>query len=587
MSYIEKIQTTSDIRFSYSNEFMIKFGDKIGPGDIPEDRRLEIRYPSRKDLEVVQDIDPISMVNGLLFFVDPDDSSLNMDAVVKIQRECIRRYYKHVVFPRFSPATNDPHGIRKQTAPEIVRLTSKFLNIPWLLRYPLAEKLMIQECRAPVLLLLPGPSLASLADKLVHLSKHCVIVAIARTLDFCLHHGVEPDFVIQLDTFLVQRHFYENLKKLENTVLVALSVASISRYAVHFRGILFMDSFDTSTLPNHWRLRENPVSSLMACMGLAECLHAPKAILAGVDLCYQNNGKEQYFSESFIDNEQPAPPCILTENGHLFLGNRKGQCVQTLVRYLAAAVEAEHFAKDIEESVGTQFHTVDDNGILCPEHFPIMPVEEILQLPLLDRHALLESVDQALAQFENIKLPRLKVDCDKTLQALDQNILFLDACQIQGCPAEQLAQNPILLFSDQERDYHLPDAPRAKLDFAVKIARQWHEAVVQARNITLAYMMAKHGGDIPLLCLPEETKALPLKLDLLFRGFCWIVRQVVSPATPSDQRIPGDVISYALIKALLGMKVAFVSPGARKRFDYIFDVYPRENLVYIKSYMVE
>lgn len=347
-----------------------------------------------------------------------------------------------------------------------------------------------------------------------------------------------------------------------------------------------MDSFDTSILQNNWRLRESPLSTLLACMGLSEVLYAPQAILAGSDLCFDHH-QNRYLNKTFEESISPAPAYIQTNNNTLLLANRKGLGVTTSIGYLATAVEAEHFARDIEASVGTNFYTIDDNGILCPEHFPTMPVEEILQLPILNRQALHASVDRALEQSENIKLPRFKIDCDKTLQALDQNMLFLEACRIQGCPEETLAQNPIRLFADQERDYHLPDDPKAKLDFSVKILRQWREAVCQARNITLAHMLAKHDGAIDLLCLPEETITLPLKLKRLFRGFRWTVRPVVSLATPHAERSQQDLMSSSLNKSLLEVKVAFVSPEARDRFDYLFDVYPGENLVYLQSYMLE
>ncbi len=61
----------------------------------------------------------------------------------------------------------------------------------------------------------------------------------------------------------------------------------------------------------------------------------------------------------------------------------------------------------------------------------------------------------------------------------------------------------------------------------------------------------------------------------------------MSLATPDTERSPHDLISSNLNKSLVDVKVAFVSPDARDRFDYLFDVYPGENLVYLQSYMLE
>ena len=57
-----------------------------------------------------------------------------------------------------------------------------------------------------------------------------------------------------------------------HTTLVALSISPVFGYADKFKGMLFMDSFDPGALKNPYRLRENGLSTLMACMGFAECL---------------------------------------------------------------------------------------------------------------------------------------------------------------------------------------------------------------------------------------------------------------------------------------------------------------------------
>ena len=577
----QNLRIQNDLTAGYGGEFVIRFGNALCTVDVPAEKRLDIPTPTNDDVELAAAVSPTVMVDGLLFLADPEDPALEAGAVLKVQREFIRMYFKHVVFPLFSPLTKDNHGVRKQNVPEIVRLISKQENTAYHLRYPLAQKLQQQRVAMPVLLILPGPSIETLGPLLKELSRHCIIVAIARTLHFCLENGVEPDFLIQLDTFLVQRHFFENITRLKRTTLVSLSLASIRSYAHKFRGVLFMDSFNPGILPNPWRLRENPVSTLMACMGLAECLHAPKAILAGTDLCYSTPGAI-YINKTSSTDQRPTPPFLVNEKDQLLLPNRQGNGVYTMMRYVATATEAEHFARQILKETGTSFYTLNDNGILNPDLFPCLTVRDIRELPLLDRAVLEKKIDSALAEREDVNLIRLKVDCIKTIEMLNQLVTHLQTCQVRDDMRDEAKQNIIRQFVDKERDYVLPADETLRLHVAVRLARQWRRECVQAKNIAMAHMLASRQAAIPLLCLPQEADNLPGELARLFPSFSWQIKPIASIATPEEWRRPGEIFpSHKLHKFLHETRVAFVTPTARESFSYHFEVLGTDNVVYL------
>jgi hypothetical protein len=581
MAFAQRVRILNEFPLDYAGEYLVRFGRVDIPGTVPQERRHDLPAPSREAVGGIAAVPAMALAEGLMFLVDAQGHGLDMGAVQAVQKEYLYRYYKEIVLPRLSPLAAAGEGVRPHCAPEIVRMMSVLHNIPYLLRYPLTQSLLRQDCRQPVLLLLPGPSLAAIGPWLRELADHFVVGAIARTLGFCLEQGVEPDFVVQLDTFLLQQHFYDALPALPHTVLVALSLSPIHRIAHKFRGVLFMDSFNLAVVQNQYRMRENGLSSLMACMGLAECLQAPCALLAGADLSFPKQSLPyQPSGNGVIAPELDAPAYVQTDGHDLFVGNRAGKGVLTTLNYFAAAREAEHFAEQIGVTTATRFHVTSDDGILSPEHFSRLDREHWLRLPRVNRELLRSQVDNALVQSENAKLARLKVDCTKTMEALDHNLLFLESCRLRGSTPE-LEHNPIRLFADQERDFNLPPDPELRLAFSLKIARQWRQAANQAHNVTLAHMLARRQGAIPLLCLPGEAESLLPGLERLFPGFRWDVRPVTNVTMPKPRLGPHDLISTSLHRSLPTFKVAFVSPAVKRTYQYHFDVYGGDNLFFL------
>ncbi|MEF3697250.1 6-hydroxymethylpterin diphosphokinase MptE-like protein [Desulfolutivibrio sp.] len=580
MAVTQNIKVLGAFPADYAGEFLVRFGHVPIPEHI--DRRMvhDLPRPAPESAASVT-ATPVDLLRGVAFLVDAACRDLDMDAVTDVQMEYLYRYYKGVILPNSSPLAPATDGVRPQSAPEIVRIVNKLRNMPYLLRYPLTEKLAGQNIRQPVLVLLPGPSLPGIGPRLAELARSHLVVAVSRTLEFCLEHGVAPDFVVQLDTYLIQRKYYEKLPPLQNTTLVALSLCPVHGIADRFKGVFFMDSFDTSVLKNACRMRENGLSTLMGCMGLAECLASPYALLVGADLSFPGDNRTGgYFNSPDAGKAvREAPPeCILVKDGLLVLKNRAGRRVSTTLMYLAVAREAAGYARDIEDAAGVRFYVGNDEGILAAR-IPTLRPEELAAAPPLDRRVLAEKIGAALSTPERVEMIRLKVDCVKTIQALDQNLLFLEACRVRKEYGD-LARHPIALFAEQERDFGLPADPEIRLGFSLRIARQWRRALVQAHNLSLAYMIARHGGPIPLVCLPDEAARPFPGLERLYPGFSWDVRPLLSPADAPQPEFPRAISYIALHRTLASLQVVFVTAAAREAFRYHFDVYGGDNLYY-------
>ncbi|THB65112.1 MAG: DUF115 domain-containing protein [Desulfovibrio sp.] len=575
-----RVLTCSGLPENLNGELVIRLGQVTTSLPRPQGPSLDLPTPSRSDEPLIQRIDPKVMAHGVCFQLDKSDPSLDPEQVFALQKQLLHRYYKHAYFPSYSPATSDPHGMRQTTSPELVREVNKMKNIPFILRYPLAEKLSRLQARVPALLLLPGPSLGEVLPHLPELAKRYAVIAVSRTLKACLENGVEPDVVVQLDTFLQQQRFYSDTPRLEQTILVPLSVAAIHTYAAKFRGVLFMDSFNQHFLPNPWRLRENYVSTLMACMGMAECFHAPKALVAGVDLAM--TGGKAYQNSQGEGHSQDAPRFLQADNGVLHMADRLGNHTTTQLRYLATAVEAENYARDIGAATNTRFHTLSNSGILDPVLFPHMDMAQALDSPLLDREALLQAMDQAMAEPEDVRLYKLKVECTKSVAALALNDVFLRSCQANKS-REGLDTNPVWGFAAKERDFHLPDDHDLRLGFSIRMNQLWSESLASARNHVTARLMAQRGTPVPLVCLPDEMETLPQALADLFHGFAWRIMPMFDVAMDPASRTTESIPAGMLHPTLNDLDLSFVSTKAAEEYAYQFQVYGKDNLVFLRE----
>ncbi len=580
MSKRYSIQTVIGAKnLEYDGQFIIAFGTPP-PTQVPQDRQLTLEQADEDALERALAIEPTAMYEGLLFLFPNECTGLDMAQVRLIQRRMIHHHYKHVEFPKRSLSTPDKFNVRQEHVPEIIRLISGLKNTPYTLRYPLAEKLELLNINKPVLVLMPGPSLNTIAPKLKELAKRCVVVCIARTLPWCLGQGIEPDFVVQLDTFLVQQHLYDNLPKLPNTILVPITIAPIHRYAHKFRGIFFIDSFNLGVLSNPYRLRESHVSSLMACMGLAECLHAPECYLVGTDLSTPDKNSHYFNTTSPakpkpFDNDKP----IIMLNESMELDDRNGNATFSMIRYLATAVEAEEFAQAIDETTGTTFFNLTAQGILSKRWFPAKTQDELLDLPVLDRSKIRSKIDKGLNNPEKLNLTRFKVFLMKLSKDIKKNLLFLTAAQQSGKLA-RVQDHPFFIFSKKVRDFTLPDNDTARLEFAISLGRQWLLAANQAQAWTRACIAMEQGGKVPMFCDRDETDDMTQRFSHLIPKesirFLHIYTHLNVPANKDKK----DIYYPDLYPLLSRLDAAFVSRSMVREYDYFFDTFPGENVIY-------
>ena len=245
--------------------------------DLPEGQSTIIDPVDEHLVERIQQLDYRNFREGAILVVSSRAYARYKRVVDEAQRVFAYIYCKYVFYPA-TTGSPDMLGVREETPLSFGFSTeiNKWRNLPWLLDCPLCDKLLGANIGLPVLLCMPGPSLRKMGHMLPELSRKFLVVTLARGLQYCLENGVEPDFIIQLDSSRRQRHFYPSDHLLKNTYMVSLSIASVHAMASKVRGIFFMDSFDLRILNNDWRIRESWLSSLAPCLGLAEVLQAPK-----------------------------------------------------------------------------------------------------------------------------------------------------------------------------------------------------------------------------------------------------------------------------------------------------------------------
>ena len=551
---------------------VIAFGEP--PGGAPP----EVLHQADADADPVAaaaDLDPKRMVKGLLFTFGPGWEATDLAVIQAAQRRILHSYYRYAFFPSMSPNTPDPYGVRPEQdqVPELVRMISTLRNIPYLLRYPVADKLNDLKLGLPALLLLPGPSLKEFGPRLPELARHCLVVCVSRSLAWCLEQGVEPDFVVQLDTYLVQQHIYADIPHLPRTTLVPISIAPVHRYAHKFRGCFFMDSFNTGVLPNPFRLRENHVSSLMACLGLAECLHAPEAFLVGADLSMPRSGEAYFCSDEGWEAAQSAEADgPLEVNGIRFeLNDAAGNRVHTLLRYLATAEEAGFFARDILASTGTRFRNLAGRGILSSRWYATADPDEISASPLLDREAFLARLDKGLARGEDINLIKYKVELLKSLEVARETEVYLRHC-LQTGQVEEAYRHPLARFMRRERDLFIGGDDAHRLPAALRLVRVWERELSRAKGYVQARMLLGRGKEVAVLCMPGEEDLAARRLGKLFPEGGLVFLNLTHHAEPGRAE-PGKAVALNRFEAWLEARdLVLVSEAVRREYGYFFQV---------------
>lgn len=562
----------------WKNELVFSFGKSVVDDTIPKE--YVYRIPNCKFVKAEKlcaKIDAKMFKHGLTFVADEAVGIKDGPALQEFQTYLIAEYYKKHFFTMLTPVEPSPTiqgvlgGLKDPS-----RSINQMNNMPWLLRHPLAGKLEDKRIGLPLLILMSGPSLHLVKKHLKSLSQHFLIVCIARSLQPCLEAGVEPDFVVQYDTNLEQRHFYEAIPQLKKTVLISLSSACVADYAWKFRGIFFRAAFNGLLLNNPYIMKDSIESSLMACMGLAEVLGAPKALIAGANLSWSKEG-EQYSSEENLTNLEGAISKdyrVLQDSCGLNVIDRNGEKTVSNLVYVAAAARASEFAKEIQASVGTNFFLTSNNGIMSPTEFPTASLDVMLETPLLDRDTYLEKVDEAINTKESI-------DLETCIQYFQERANFLSSQELNfrirkhNPEFEFEYYNELVSLMNNIRSFILPilNNDRQVHNFV----EQWACAYKYATKISLAYLIAK-TNTLPALFVESEYTEIEKNIDNFFPEKSLELLEL-SCFTNHNNNNRKTLEDRGLGLWLKEQKLVFVSQEILHRYNYLFDTLEDDNII--------
>ncbi len=567
----------------WENELVFVFGDSDVDNSIPE--QFVVRIPSSKFVDpenFCSTLDVALLKNGFTFVANEETGIKDGQHLQQLQMHIAAAYYQGHFFNQRTPYK--PDGIIQGllgTMADPTRSISQLKNMPWLLRSPIVDKIQDKKLGLPVLIVIPGPSRSRIREKLKKYAKHCLVVCIARSLEFCLDAGVEPDFVMQYDTHLEQRHFYDDMPVLEKTVLVSLSSASIASYAWKFRGVVFRASFNQILLKNQAVLRDSTEGSLLACMGLAEVLMAPRVFMAGCDFCWDlendmyNYEKEpaKIFAPGAIDYRiRVGSPYELAERG--------GRMACSHLGYVAAAARASEFAGKIEKSTGTKFYLTSDTGILSSKKFPIAGEDVICDTPELDRDAYMDAVDDILYAKEDI-------DFGSALSFFKERA---DILNVQELHFRIKKYNPDFEFEFYDQFLRVIGNIRSFVmrfdgqdEQVHRFVEAWANAYNYATKIAYAYVLAQKES-IPVLCTESDYDHLTERVDSFFpqeNMDFW----VVSHFTKANNKVyDQEVQAEAASDWIQGKKIVFISHTAFTEYAYLFDVLGNDNIIFLPAF---
>lgn len=553
----------------WENQLVVAFGDTRVDPAIPPESVWSIPAPSRLQAEEMQQyLQPERMLGGLAFVLPEELSAQDAAVVVELQKLLIYLHYKFVLFPKRSLSTVDAIGVREEPLPDVVREINQLRNYPWLLTAPLTDKLAAEQIGLPVFLVLPGPSSNDIYPHLKEISKRCLVACLGRTVNECMAAGVEPDIVVQLDTYQLQRHFYDTLPAMPNTLLVPLSICPFYPYANKFRGVVMMDSFNLDLLPNTSRLRESYVSSITACLGLAEVLHAPHAFISGANLSSPSRLEEHPY-----EGKSQGPPPIVAVQDNYYLNARDGKPIEALEYFIATAKEVDQMAEAIAGTTGTHFYSTTDTTLLSNQWFPHIALDTIMDLPPVNREAFLETVDRVLTVKEPVDLVKTRMTALKMFKQLTA----IEEMYRDSNHNPELADNHQITKAVRKmRNPIVPESVDA-VGVAARLATQWRRSLNDSRLLLQAMTTAGRGRQVPLLCFEEEIEEITAMLERLIPSQQWeyvsIATAPYPPFTAGQSLHPNKVLPW-----LAEQPVVCASPRMMRTFDYILDYVPEDNV---------
>jgi spore maturation protein SpmB len=562
-----------------SHEFVVCLGRPATRPPLGAGRMLVFDEVTEESLDLIHQLDPRLMAGGLIVMTTRQEHARRPREVLRAQKALVYLYTKHIELPLYSTRIPDTLGLRSgNTPPEYLHQLNLYRNTPLHLRHCLADKLDHKRVGMPCLILLPGPSLTLLKGRLPELARRYLIVTISRALPFLRACGVEPDVLLQLDTVPLLEHFHHPAERFPHTVLLALSMAPISSFAPRFRQLFFMDSFNLTVLSNPARIRESWLSSLLACLGCVEILHAPKVLLAGSDLRLigQKTYHDEMGEEAFA--AMPAYDAPLTNSGHILtFPDHQGRQASSTLQYFATAAEAELFAREIHAALGTTFHCLSPWSLLDPEIYARLSVEEALQAPELDKDRFLAKADAAADAAEHIKLHSLRAIYSREAKAAQRD-LDIFAC-LQFSAADTIQQHPCYRYIAANVPWFRPTGEDNLRRLAGNLAKEHSDAARFARNVAALHLQAARDEPVPVLCTSEEEAETRLQLARLWPDWSWRCLGIDVPGTGRPAPSGGGLELHALHDWLHFKDVVIVAPGFAREFHYALSLIEGDNSI--------
>lgn len=541
---------------------------------------LVIDAVTEEALAAIVALDPGQMAQGLVVVTATREHRARPLAVLRAQKLLAYLFAKYVLLPVKSSRVPDILGLRPHNAPpEYLHQLNLHRNTPLHLRHCLVDKLEAQRVGLPCLLLLPGPSLARLGPHLPELARRYLIVAISRTLPFARRHGVTPDVLLQIDTVPMQRHFHHGADRFPDSVLLTLSMAPVHTIAPRFGRVFFIDSFNLSVLPNPARIRESWLSSLLAVLGCAEALHAPRVLVAGADL--RLLGDNTYYNQVGGEQEtEPAAddgPMTCRDGRTVVFADADGRAARTTLQYFATAGEAELFARDMRETRGMTFASLSAHGILDRDVFAPMEPADALAAPKIDRTVFWAKADAADAATEKISLRSLRALYSRQVEMARRDRELL-ACLRLGEP-EKMDQHACVRYVRANFPWFRPsDAPKQRL-LAANLAEELYKAALFARNVAALHLLAANNAAVPVLATADEEAGVRRGLSQWRPGWNWRFYGIKALGYEEPMPSGGGIELAALGDWLSFQEAVVVSPGLAKEFDYVIPLVSWENVV--------
>lgn len=529
-------------------------------------------------LKRLEHLNPALMAGGLDLVTSREAYAREPAGILRAQKILAYLFAKYVQAPHISTRVPDPLGLRAENTPEYLHQLNLLHNTPLHLRHPLSDKVRAVAIGQPCLLLLPGPSLATVRDQLPELAKHYLIVTISRVMPFLRSLRLVPDVLVQLDTVPIQAHFHHPDDRFPRSMLLALSQSPISTFAPRFRQLFFIDSFDLNVLPNQSRIRESWLSSLLACLGAVEALCAPKVLLIGADL--RHFGGSVYHSEATACDFEAAPAHeapLTTQDVTLSLADYHGRLARTSLEYFATAGEAEIFARDIQRSTGTVFANLSPQSLLDPAIFAHTTAEEALDGPPADREAFLRKMDEAATQRENIRLRALRARYTQQLGHTRQQLDVLSCIRITD--PDSIPQHPCYRYVAANVPWFRPTGGDNLARLADNLARELHTATRFARNVTSLFLTASKGTAVPILCTAEEETGILSALARFDPQWSWKAVGITMPGAGRAHPSGGTIPLAKLHDWMQAQDVVVVAPGLARECEYAVSLVSGDNVL--------